>query len=191
MSQENAETSFRPGDAPNRSLAGALSVQVPMQIAVIADTHMPRRARELPVECVENIEKSDLVVHAGDLSTTEILDAIQAIGPPVVAVRGNVDSAELRKLLPERQVIESAGVRLGVIHDAGPAKGRLRRMRREFPDADAVVFGHSHMPLLEADGGFQIFNPGSPTDRRRSPQFTMGVGMIEQARIAFEHVVVR
>ena len=162
-----------------------------MQIAVIADTHMPRRARELPDECVEIIEQSDLVVHAGDVSTAEILEAIQAIGPPVVAVRGNVDSAELRKLLREREVIDPAGVRIGVIHDAGPAKGRLDRMRREFPDADAVVFGHSHIPLLETDGRFQIFNPGSPTDRRRSPQFTMGVAVIEQARIAFEHVVVR
>jgi putative phosphoesterase len=162
-----------------------------MQIAIIADTHMPRRARELPVECVEIIEKSDLAVHAGDVSTAEILEAIRAIGPPVVAVRGNVDSEELRRLLPEREVVEPAGVRIGVIHDAGPAKGRLGRMRREFPDADAVVFGHSHIPWLETDGRFQIFNPGSPTDRRRSPQFTMGVAVIEEARIAFEHVVVR
>lgn len=162
-----------------------------MQIAVISDTHMPRRARELPADCVAVIRASDLVVHAGDLSTAEVMDAIRAIGPPVVAVRGNVDSAELRRLLPEREVVRLGDVRLGVIHDAGAAKGRLGRMRRAFPDTDAVVFGHSHIPLLETDGRFQIFNPGSPTDRRRSPQFTMGIARIDGARLRFEHVVVR
>jgi putative phosphoesterase len=94
----------------------------------------------------------------------------------VAAVHGNVDSAELRRRLPERRVVEAGGCRIGMLHDAGPAHGRLERLRRAFPDADAVVFGHSHIPLHErAPDGFAIFNPGSPTDRRRQPHHTMGL----------------
>jgi uncharacterized protein len=89
---------------------------------------------------------------------------------------------------PERAEVEAAGVRIGVIHDAGPATGRLARMRRVFPAADAVVFGHSHIPLHEEGDGFQIFNPGSPTDRRRQPRHTMGVARVEGGRVRFEHV---
>lgn len=104
---------------------------------------------------------------------------------------GNVDAEAVRRRLPERRVVEIAGARVGMVHDAGPAQGRLERMRRAFPDADAVVFGHSHIPLLQtAPDGFAIFNPGSPTDRRRQPEHTMGLARIAAGRIAFEHVVV-
>jgi putative phosphoesterase len=107
----------------------------------------------------------------------------------VVAVAGNQDSAELRRLLVEERVVEVAGARIGVVHDAGPRNGRLERMRRRFGDrADAVVFGHSHIPLHERDGGFQIFNPGSPTDRRRAPTHTMGLARVEDGKVAFELV---
>lgn len=99
---------------------------------------------------------------------------------------GNVDDEEVRAALPAERVVEAAGARIGLVHDAGPANGRLARMRRRFPEADAVVFGHSHIPLLEAHAdGFQIFNPGSP-DRRRQPHPTMGVARVEQGRVAFE-----
>jgi len=106
----------------------------------------------------------------------------------VAAVHGNVDSPELRRELPETISIELEDVVLGVIHDAGPAKGRLGRMRARFPDADAVVFGHSHMPLYEARDGFQIFNPGSPTERRRAPRPSMGLLTCSESRLVFEHV---
>ena len=107
----------------------------------------------------------------------------------LVAVHGNVDEAPLRARLPERTEVELGGLVLGVIHDAGPRKGRLARMRRAFPDADAVVFGHSHIPLHERDdAGFQIFNPGSPTERRRSPGHTMGVVTVVGGRLRFELV---
>lgn len=146
-----------------------------MRAALIADTHMPRGARRLPAECVRIIAAADLVVHAGDFMREEAYDEIAAIGPPLVAVHGNVDAALLRKRLPERVEVDLAGSVLGVIHDAGPARGRLARMRRAFPRAAAVVFGHSHIPLHEREAdGFQIFNPGSPTERRRSPKHTMG-----------------
>jgi uncharacterized protein len=148
-----------------------------MLIAVISDTHMPRGARRLPRVCVERIAAADLLLHAGDFSTLEVLRELEAIGPPLAGVHGNVDSAELRRLLPEERVVEAEGARIGLLHDAGPRTGRLERMRRRFGErADVVVFGHSHLPLHErADDGFQILNPGSPTERRRAPAHTMGL----------------
>jgi putative phosphoesterase len=106
-------------------------------------------------------------------------------------VHGNVDSAELRNELPESISLDLDGVTLAVIHDAGPAKGRLERLRARFPDADAVVFGHSHMPLHEERDGFQIFNPGSPTERRRAPNRSMGEATIASGRIELRHLTLR
>ena len=159
-----------------------------MVIAVISDTHMPRGPRRIPDACVERMRASDLVIHAGDVSTREVLDEIaQAAAKPVKAVHGNVDSAELRELLPESRLVEADGAKIAVVHDAGPSTGRLNRMRKRFPDADAVVFGHSHLPLHEADerDGFQIFNPGSPTERRRQPRHTMGMAHAENGEVTF------
>src|SRR5688500_17053773 len=148
-----------------------------MLIAVISDTHLPRGPRRLPERCVERIAASDLLLHAGDFSTLDVLRELEAIGPPVAGVHGNVDSADLRRLLPEERVVEAEGARIALLHDAGPRKGRLERMRRRFGDrAQVVVFGHSHLPLHEqATDGFQILNPGSPTERRRAPSHTMGL----------------
>ena len=160
-----------------------------MLIAIISDTHLPRGTRRLPDECVERIRSAELLVHAGDISTPEVLAEIVGLGPPVVAVHGNVDSAELQRSLPEALMVDAGGPKLAVVHDAGPRTRRLERMRARFPDADAVVFGHSHIPLHEEAGGFQIFNPGSPTDRRRQPRHTMGLARVERGRLAFEHVV--
>ena len=113
---------------------------------------------------------------------------MESIGPPVRAVWGNVDSSDLRERLPEALTVDAAGARVAMVHDAGPARGRLARMRRRFPDADAVVFGHSHIPLHERDEDFQIFNPGSPTERRRQPGHTMGMARAEDGRVAFDLV---
>ena len=148
-----------------------------MLIAVISDTHLPRGRRRLPATCVERIVGADLLLHAGDFSTLDVLRDLEAIGPPVAGVHGNVDSADLRRLLPEERVVEAGGARIAMLHDAGERTGRLERMRRRFGDrADVVVFGHSHLPLHEqAPDGFQILNPGSPTERRRAPTHTMGL----------------
>ena len=156
-----------------------------MRIAIVADTHLPRGSRVIPPRCVERVRASDLVLHAGDLSTAAVLEELRALGPPVAAVHGNIDSAEVRRLLPERQVVDAAGVRIGLVHDAGAARGRLGRMRMAFPDCEAVVFGHSHIPLHEEEAGFQIFNPGSPTDRRRQPRHTMGIADVSGGRVLF------
>jgi uncharacterized protein len=158
-------------------------------IGVIADTHMTGGGRALPPACVERLAGCDLVVHAGDVMTGEALEEIEAIGPPVAAVLGNMDGPDLRRRLSPELVLElEGGARLGVVHDAGPKTGRLERMRARFPEAHAVVFGHSHMPLHEQAGGFQIFNPGSPTARRRAPTHSMGLARVADGAITFELV---
>jgi uncharacterized protein len=157
-----------------------------VQIAIISDTHLPRGARRLPTACVERLKAADLILHAGDLSTLAVLRELESYGP-VVAVHGNVDDAETRAALPGVASIEAEGTTIALVHDAGAAKGRLARLRRRFPDADAVVFGHSHIPIHERDGdGFQIFNPGSPTERRRAPAHTMGMARIHDGGAGFE-----
>jgi putative phosphoesterase len=157
-------------------------------IAIISDTHMPRGARRLPAEFVERIAAADLLLHAGDFATVEVLRELESIGPPVAGVHGNVDTAELRRLLPAERILEAGEARIAMVHDAGPAARRLERMRARFGDrAGAVVFGHSHLPLHEQAGdGFQIFNPGSPTERRRAPHHTMGLARVEGATVEFE-----
>ena len=131
-------------------------------------------------------DDADAILHAGDLMELEVLQALQALGPPVHAVRGNVDSHELIVRLPLMRTVQFEGVRIGMVHDAGASQGRLARLRRRFADADAVVFGHSHIPLHEEREGFQIFNPGSPTDRRRQPRHTMGLAHVDGSKLTFE-----
>jgi uncharacterized protein len=157
-------------------------------VAVVADTHLPRGSRAIPRACLERLASADLIVHAGDFVAANALRDLEALGPPVAGVHGNVDDHELRGELPAERVVELDGARVGLVHDAGPARGRLARMRRRFPAVDAVVFGHSHIPLHEADHGFQIFNPGSPTERRRSPRHTMGLATVRGGEIRFEHL---
>ncbi len=162
-----------------------------MLIAVISDTHMPRGARRLPPACVERLGAADVILHAGDFTSATTYGEFELIGRPLLAVHGNVDDDELRTRLPAERIVEVEGARIAMVHDAGPKKGRLARMRLRFPDADAVVFGHSHMPLQEeAEDGFQIFNPGSPTERRRAPAHTMGLARVEDGRVEFALVVV-
>jgi putative phosphoesterase len=158
-----------------------------MLIAVVSDTHMPRGARRLPDAFVERIRAADLLLHAGDFMTLQVLRELERIGPPLVGVHGNVDSAELRRLLPAERVVAVEDARIAMVHDAGPSGGRLERLRARYGEvADAVVFGHSHLPLHErTDDGFQIFNPGSPTERRRAPAHTMGLATVEGSAVEF------
>ena len=157
-------------------------------IVVIADTHMPKGRRALPEVCVEKIREAEMLIHAGDFSAASVLEELRALCPVVLGVHGNVDDADLRRELPESLEADVGGRTVAVLHDAGPAKGRLARLRTRFPDADAVVFGHSHMPLHEQEGGFQIFNPGSPTERRRAPRPSMGLLHPTATGLRFEHL---
>jgi putative phosphoesterase len=141
-------------------------------IALLADTHMPRGSRRLPSGCVALLERADLILHAGDFTAASVLEELQAYAP-IEAVHGNGDDAALRELLPERHVVESAGVRIGLVHDAGRWNGRAERLVAAFPGCDAIAYGHSHVPELTRHGGVWILNPGSPTERRRAPQRTL------------------
>jgi putative phosphoesterase len=159
-----------------------------VRLAIVSDTHLPRGSRAIPPRCVELMRGADAILHAGDFAELEVLRSLRAIGPPVYGVTGNVDAPELYVELPSARVVKADGVRIAMLHDAGPADGRLERMRRRFPHADAVVFGHSHLPLLEERDGFAIFNPGSPTERRRAPRHTMGLATVQDEAVRFELV---
>jgi uncharacterized protein len=159
-----------------------------LRLAIIADTHLPRGSRRLPPECVAELAQADLILHLGDFSAASVLAELEALGPPVEAIKGNVDDSELQSRLPPERVLEIDEVTIGLIHNAGPARGRLERLRRRFEGADAVLFAHSHIPLHEREGGFQIFNPGSPTERRRAPARSMGIGEITARRLSLRHV---
>ncbi len=143
-------------------------------VAVISDTHMPGRARALPDACLARLRAADLIVHAGDWSDAGTLAMVRSIGPPLVAVHGNVEEPAVRRALPATAEIAVGGIVIGVVHSGGPQAARLERMRKRFPGVAGVVFGHSHIPLHEvAEDGFFILNPGSPTDRRRAPRHSM------------------
>ncbi|MBN9210855.1 MAG: YfcE family phosphodiesterase [Microbacterium sp. 71-36] len=143
------------------------------RLLLIADTHVPKRARSLPEAVRRAASGVDLVVHAGDWVTASVLDDLAALAP-VLGVWGNNDGADLRDRLPEVARAEIDGVRVAVIHETGPAAGREKRMDAAFPDADLLVFGHSHIPWdAVTPAGMRLLNPGSPTDRRRQPACTM------------------
>jgi uncharacterized protein len=146
----------------------------PLRLLVLADTHLRDDLSALPPEVWDEVEACDAVLHAGDVVTGDLLDALRA-RRPVHAVLGNNDHA-LVGVLPDRLEVELAGVRLAMVHDSGPRAGRARRLRRWFPDARVVVFGHSHEPVDEpGDDGQWLFNPGSAVQRRRQPRRTLGV----------------
>jgi putative phosphoesterase len=162
-----------------------------VRLAIISDTHMPRGSRRLPERCLEELRLADAILHCGDLVRVEVLEALLQLGPPVHAIHGNVDDGAVRARVPERLEIELGGARIGMVHDPGPRGGRLGRLAREFPRANAVLFGHTHLPEhAVGDDGFQIFNPGSPTERRRAPAHTMGCATVREGRIEFELLVV-
>jgi len=143
-------------------------------IALLGDTHMPRGSRALPDACVRVLEAADLIVHTGDFTGDSVLTLLEAYAP-VRAVRGNMDEWPLRERLPERVTVEAEGLRIGLVHDAGPAAGRRARLRSWFPGCVIVAYGHTHQPEAALDEGVWIVNPGSPTERRRAPGHTMAV----------------
>lgn len=154
-----------------------------LNVLVLADTHIKRgSSRRLPPRVWELVEHADVILHAGDVVIADVLDDL-AKHAPVHAVLGNNDR-ELVGVLPETLEIELAGVHVGMVHDSGAARGRERRMARRFPGCDIVVFGHSHIPWdTVGEGGQLLFNPGSPTERRRQPHRTVGVLHMHDGRV--------
>lgn len=160
-----------------------------MRVVALADTHAPRRWRGCPPAVAAYLRDADLILHAGDVCVPSVLDELAAYAP-VRAVSGNNDGPDVAAWgAPETQEFELAGLAVAMIHDSGPAKGRIARMRRRFPEADLVVFGHSHIPLDERGDGIRILNPGSPTDRRRQPHGTIGILDVEDGRLLDVRIV--
>ena len=160
-----------------------------MRVVVLADTHAPRRWRSCPPRVAQELRGTDLILHAGDVCTAEVLDELAQYAP-VTAVLGNNDGPDVAGwgAAPTAE-LSLDGLRVAMLHDTGPASGRLARMRRAFPRADLVVFGHSHIPLDQSAYGLRIFNPGSPTDRRRQPHGTLGLLRIEGGVLAEAAIV--
>jgi putative phosphoesterase len=159
-----------------------------VRLAILSDTHMPRGGRAIPDRCLGLCRDADAILHAGDLIDVSVLELLRRLGPPVHAIHGNVDSQAVQRLLPSALEQEFLGVRIGMTHIPGPGLGRLERLRDAFPEAAAVIFGHTHMPEHAERGGFQVFNPGSPTERRRAPGHTMGLATVAGGRVSFELV---
>ena len=137
---------------------------------MISDTHLPKRAKVLPAEVWAEVERADVVLHAGDWVSEDLLDELQDRARRVIGVFGNNDGAELRARLPQVARAEFDGIRFAMIHETGPATKREERMDAQFPDTDVLVFGHSHIPWdTVTPRGLRLLNPGSPTDRRRQP----------------------
>jgi uncharacterized protein len=141
-----------------------------MELLLISDTHVPKRARGLPTQVWDAVARADVVVHAGDWMDVALLDLLESRAARLVACWGNNDGDDLRSRLPERCDVTLAGVRFTVVHETGSSKGREARMSREYPDTDVLVFGHSHIPWdTTSVTGLRLLNPGSPTDRRSQP----------------------
>ena len=159
-----------------------------MKVVVLSDTHSPRRCKGCPPALLPHLQTADVILHAGDGCTPDVLDLLSTYAP-VHVVMGNNDVPEVAQWgAPETLQVELAGVRVGMVHDSGQRQGRTARLRRRFPTADLVVFGHSHIPLDETGDGLRILNPGSPTDRRRQPAGTFALldlrdGAVVDARI--------
>ncbi|KRD45047.1 phosphodiesterase [Cellulomonas sp. Root930] len=141
-----------------------------MRLVLLADTHVPRRARELPGVVWEAVDEADVVVHAGDWVSDEFCDVLARRSRRLVGCHGNNDGPTLHRLLPRVARVDLDGLRLGVVHETGPATGRERRCDAAYPRLDVLVFGHSHIPWDSiTPAGLRLLNPGSPTDRRRQP----------------------
>jgi putative phosphoesterase len=141
-----------------------------MELLLISDTHLPKRAEDLPAQVWAAVERADVVVHAGDWVDVATLDALESRAARLVACWGNNDGDDLRARLPERADVTLAGVRFTVVHETGASGGRDERMSRLYPDTDVLIFGHSHIPWDTTSAtGLRLLNPGSPTDRRRQP----------------------
>jgi putative phosphoesterase len=160
-----------------------------VRVVVLADTHVRRgRVRRLPDAVYAALDEADAIIHAGDFVVPELLHELSGFAP-VHAVLGNNDH-ELTGLLPQTTACSLGGVPIAVVHDSGPRAGRAARLARRFPDADVVVFGHSHAPVDERGlGGQLLFNPGSPTERRAQPRHTFGLLEFDDGAITGHRIV--
>ena len=155
-----------------------------MRLVLMSDTHLPARARDLPPALWDAVDAADVVVHAGDWTSESLLDQLEGRAARLVGVYGNNDHGALRERLPEVARAEIGGVRFAVVHETGAKEGRERRAELAYPDADVLVFGHSHIPWdTVSPGGLRLLNSGSPTDRRRMPRATFMTAAVGDGRL--------
>jgi uncharacterized protein len=155
-----------------------------VRLVLMSDTHVPKRARDLPAELWAAVDAADVVIHAGDWVDVPLLDALEARSARLIACYGNNDGPALRRRLPEIARADVGGLRMAVVHETGPATGREARCAARFPDTDVLVFGHSHIPWdTTAATSLRLLNPGSPTDRRRQPFATYLTAAITNGRL--------
>jgi uncharacterized protein len=172
-----------------RDGSGLRGILAKVRVVALADTHAPRRWRGCPPAVAEHLRDADLILHAGDVCTAAVLDELSGYAP-VRAVCGNNDGTDVVAWgAPETLELDLDGLAVAMVHDSGASAGRMARLRRRFPAARLVVFGHSHIPLDEEAGGLRIFNPGSPTDRRRQPRGTLGILDIEDGALIEARIV--
>ena len=167
----------------NRQNAEQADTEGTVRVLLLADTHVPARARDLPAQVWDQVESADLVIHAGDWVAPGLLDELVARSRRLLACWGNNDGPELRARLPELASATVAGVRIGVVHETGASTGRQARMREAYPELDLLVFGHSHIPWDTEADGLRLLNPGSPTDRRRQPHCTSMTATLRAGRV--------
>ncbi|MFI8068161.1 metallophosphoesterase family protein [Streptomyces sp. NPDC086033] len=155
-----------------------------MRLLLMSDTHLPKRAKQLPAPLLAELPRADVVFHAGDWVDAATLDLLESRSARLVAVHGNNDGPDLRARLPEVAYAELGGLRFAVVHETGAAQGREARCAARYPDADVLVFSHSHIPWdTTAPGGLRLLNPGSPTDRRRQPHCTYMTATVADGRL--------
>ena len=175
---------MRTTSADGWAVCPATMGRVPVSLLLVADTHVPQRARDLPHSLWAEIDLVDVVVHAGDWVDVALLDQLEQRARRLVAVHGNNDHGALRERLPEVARIEVDGVRIAVVHETGDARGREERCSARYPDTDVLVFGHSHIPWDTTTAtGLRLLNPGSPTDRRRQPSCTYLTAVADAGRL--------
>lgn len=159
-----------------------------MKIVVVSDTHMPKRAKSLPARLLEEITDTDLIIHAGDWQTINVYEELRSYAK-IVGVYGNVDGEEIKEQFPAKQIIEVDGIKIGITHGHGKGKTTEKRAIQAFEGekVDCIIFGHSHIPIKKNEKGVLIFNPGSPTDKRRQEKYSFGVMNITNS-IAAHHI---
>ena len=146
-----------------------------MKIGVISDTHIPKAALDLPSAVYKEFVNVDLILHAGDFVEISVLNKLKKLAP-IKAVCGNMDTEEIRNILPKKDVIKVKGFKIGIVHGSGPPNGLIKSVKNEFANGiNVIIFGHSHTPCNERIGKTLFFNPGSPTDSVFAPYKSYGI----------------
>ncbi|SDH85859.1 hypothetical protein SAMN05192534_11328 [Alteribacillus persepolensis] len=158
-----------------------------MKVIIVSDTHIPKKAKVLPNRLLQELEEADCIIHAGDWQAKEVFHELQQYGK-LYGVSGNVDGEDIKQLMPEKQVVEANGWKIGIVHGHGDKKTTEKRAVEAFNEhVDIIVFGHSHLPVLKFTGKTMLFNPGSVTDKRKLPYYSFGKLILDD-EIHAEHV---